>query len=350
MRIGTIPSASAAPVHSHAPWKHRRFPRPPDDLSPADPAAPVTVPNAFAVPSDHADAAPACLTIAGNDPSGGAGLAADLKTFAAMGVYGMGVLTVATDCVTRTGVEEVHALPAPFVRRQLDRVTADLAPAAVKTGMLFQEAIIRTVAEAAHTHGFSQGESRRDGKMPFVIDPVMTTQQGERLLSDGAEAALREELLPLARVATPSLPEAERLAGRDVRTKKAMRQAAEAILAMGPEAVIVTGGHLAEGPAADLLFDADGRTWLEAERVPRATRGAGDTFSAALAAGLAQGLALRAAAERAKAFVTGALRHAPERGGGSRPLWHEWFGAVPFDPPGNEAPAETPPSRAKNWA
>ena len=285
-------------------------------------------------PADLHDASgppPACLTIAGSDPSGGAGLQADLKSFAAMGVYGMSALTVATDCETQTGVEEVHALPPAFVRRQVDRVCADITPAAVKTGMLFEEEIIRTVAEAARAHGVSQ-----DGSTPLVVDPVMTTRRGERLLSDGAEAALVEALLPLATVVTPSLPEAERLVGRTVRTRKAMRQAAEALLDLGagagPAAVIITGGHLdADTKAADLLFDADGMVWLEAKRVPRTLRGAGDAFSAALAAGLARGLDLRAAADRAKTFVTGAIREAPERGRGDRPLWHGWFGTVPFE-------------------
>jgi hydroxymethylpyrimidine/phosphomethylpyrimidine kinase len=247
---------------------------------------------------------------------------ADLKTFAAAGAYGMGALTVATDCTTRSGVNEVRALEPAFVRHQIDRVAGDVAPAGVKTGMLFSQAIIRTVARAAREHGWAN-----DAQTPFVVDPVMTTRAGERLLSDGAEGAMREALLPLAMVATPSLPEAERLTGRDVRSRQAMRQAAEAILDLGAEAVVVTGGHLGAGePAVDLLLDADGKAWLEAERVPRTVRGAGDAFSAALAAGLAEGHALREAAERAKTYVTGAIRHAPERGGESagRPLWHEW--------------------------
>lgn len=222
--------------------------------------------------SDRSDTpAPAGLTIAGSDPSGGAGMQADLKTFAATGTYGMSALTVVTDCDTQHGVEDVHALPPAFVRRQIARVCADIAPAAVKTGMLYDEEIIRTVTEAAQKHGFHQ-----NGATPFVVDPVMTTRAGERLLSEGAETAMREVLLPMATVATPSLPEAERLAGREVRSRRAMRQAAEAILGLGAEAVIVTGGHLGESePAVDLLFDAEGKTWLEAERTRAARRARG---------------------------------------------------------------------------
>jgi len=178
---------------------------------------------------------PVCLMIAGSDPSGGAGLQADLKTFAARGVYGMSALTVATDCETLDGVQEVQPMPPAFVRRQIDRICTDIPPQAVKTGMLFSEAIICVVAEAV-----------RD--LPhLVVDPVMTTRRGERLLSDGAEGALTRELLPWATLVTPSLPEAERLTGQRVVSRSDMEEAAAEILALGPGAVCVTGGHLKEG-------------------------------------------------------------------------------------------------------
>lgn len=262
-----------------------------------------------------ADALPV-LTIAGSDPSGGAGMQADLKTFAACGVYGMAALTVATDCNTAEGVTQVEALPPAFVRRQIDRVCADIPPRAVKTGMLFSQEIIRVVAEAAARHAFTH----------FVVDPVITTRRGERLLSDGAEAALVEALLPRAAVTTPSLPEAARLADFPVETRADMARAAEAIHALGAAAVVVTGGHLADDRAADCFFDGRDTVWLEAERVPQQMHGAGDSFSAALAAGLAQDLALPAAVRRAKAFVTGAVQHAPGLGRGNGPLGHAWSG------------------------
>lgn len=257
---------------------------------------------------------PVCLTIAGSDPSGGAGLQADLKTFAAFGVYGMSALTVATDCETQVGVEETRPMPPAFMRRQIDCICADIPPQAVKTGMLFSEEIIRVVAEAAQEQDFPH----------LVVDPVMTTRRGERLLSDGAEEALMRELLPLATVATPSLPEAERLIGSPVRTRRDMEEAAAEILALGPGAVCVTGGHLDEEEAADCFYDGSDMRWLEAGRTPRKMHGAGDTFSAAIAAGLAKERELPEAVRQAKAYVTGAIRHAPGLGRGNGPLWHGW--------------------------
>lgn len=257
-----------------------------------------------------------CLTIAGNDPSGGAGLAADLKTFAARGVYSMAVLTVATDCDTQAGVEEVQPMPPAFVRRQIARVCTDIPPQAVKTGMLFSEEIIRVVAEALCEHA---------PQAALVVDPVMTTRRGERLLSDEAEETLADELFSLATVVTPSLPEAERLAGRRVLSRQDMEEAAAEIHALGPKAVCITGGHLGDDrPAADCFFDGDDILWLEAERAPRRMHGAGDTFSAATAGHVAQGVDVLEAVRQAKAYVTGAIRHAPRLGRGNGPLGHGW--------------------------
>lgn len=257
------------------------------------------------------------LTIAGSDPSGGAGLQADLKTFAALGVYGMSALTVATDCETLRGVTRVEAMPPAFVARQIERVWEDIPPGAVKTGMLYSEAIIREVAEAL----------RLRGPVPLVVDPVMTTRRGERLLSDGAEAALARELLPLAAIATPSLPEAERLTGLPVGTRGEVERAAAKILELGAGAVVVTGGHGSGPTAADCFASDHGVEWLEAERAPREVHGAGDTFSAAVAAGLARGRGLPEAVRRAKAYVTGAVHHAPAVGRGNGPLGHGWEAA-----------------------
>ena len=258
--------------------------------------------------STHHDAPPA-LTIAGIDPSGGAGLAADLKTFAAHGTYGMSVLTVATDCTTE-GVTDVHALPPAFVRRQLERVVDDIPPAAVKTGMLFNTAIIETVAQAAADLDL----------MPLVIDPVMTTRRGEPLLSEDAEAALRT-LIGKATVTTPSLPEAERLVGASIQSRADTEAAARAIHdRLHPAHVVITGGHASDETAADCWYNGDTIQWLEADRQPYAVHGGGDTFSAALTAGLAQNLEVEAALRRAKRFVTRAIRQAPPRGAGHRPL------------------------------
>ena len=253
--------------------------------------------------------APPVLTIAGIDPSGGAGLAADLKTFAAHGTYGMSVLTVATDCTTE-GVTDVHALPPAFVRRQLERVVHDIPPAAVKTGMLFNTAIIKTV-----THADADLDL-----MPLVIDPVMTTRRGEPLLSEDAEAALRT-LIGKATVTTPSLPEAERLVGASIQSRADTEAAARAIHdRLHPAHVVITGGHASDETAADCWYNGDTIQWLEADRQPYAVHGDGDTFSAALTAGIAQNLHIDVALRRAKQFVTRAIRMAPPRGAGHRPL------------------------------
>lgn len=253
--------------------------------------------------------APPVLTISGIDPSGGAGLAADLKTFAAHGTYGKSVLTVATDCTTE-GVTDVHALPPAFVRRQLERVVHDIPPAAVKTGMLFNTAIIKTV-----THADADLDL-----MPLVIDPVMTTRRGEPLLSNDAEAALRT-LIGHATVTTPSLPEAERLVDISIQSRADTEAAARAIHdRLHPAHVVITGGHASDETAADCWYNGDTIQWLEAERQPYAVHGAGYAFSAALTAGIAQNLHIDVALRRAKQFVTRAIRMAPPRGAGHRPL------------------------------
>lgn len=259
-----------------------------------------------------ASSAPTALTIAGSDPSGGAGLQADLKTFAALGVYGMSALTLATVGNTE-GVTDVYAMPVDVVAAQIDAVCRDIPPAAVKTGMLYSAPIIRAVSDAIDRHGLA----------PLVVDPVMTTRRGDRLLSDEAEAAL-VDLVARAVVVTPSRPEAERLAQRPIASRRDVERAAEAIFALGPRSVVITGGHTDEPAAADLFFDGEAMAWLTAERIPHAMHGAGDTFSAAIAAGLARGRALATAVREAKAFVTEAIRHAPPRGHGTRPLVQEW--------------------------
>lgn len=222
---------------------------------------------------------PAVLTIAGSDPSGGAGLQADMKTFQALGTYGMSVLTVATDCETKTGVQEVKAFPPSFVDRQLERVTSDILPQAIKIGMLYSRALIETVTAYV----------RADPRPWFVLDPVMTTRRGEALLPEAAESALRYDLLPLADT--------------------------------GPQAVVVTGGH-AQGPASDCAVINGQLMWFESERRDVTMHGAGDTFSAALTAALAQGLSLPKAVRNAKQFVAQSIQLAPNRGRSTTPPGH----------------------------
>lgn len=254
---------------------------------------------------------PSVLTIAGSDPSGGAGLQADLKTFEELGTYGTSVLTVATDCETKTGVQEIEALPSSFVARQLKRVTTDIPPRAIKTGMLYSRSLIEEVI--AHVD---------ENPSPwFVLDPVMTTRRGEVLLPEAAESAVRDHLLPLADVLTPSIPEAERLLQRPIESATDREAAARALTQAGPRAVIITGGH-AEGPAADYAVVDGERMWLESERRDTTMHGAGDTFSAALTAALAREASLPEAVRTAKQFVTQAIQTASDRGRGTTPPNH----------------------------
>jgi len=255
---------------------------------------------------------PPVLTIGGSDPSGGAGVQADLKTFAALGAYGMSVLTVVTDCTTE-GVEDLHVLPPSFVVRQLERVVEDVPPAAVKTGMLFDASLIQAVTDAMPRLGLDS----------LVVDPVMTTRRGETLLSPNAVEAMRR-LAGHATVVTPSRPEAAELAGMAVGTGSDVERAAQAIHAdLAPEHVVVTGGHAGGESAADCWFNGTETRWLKADRQPYAVHGAGDSFSAALTVGLAAGRAVEDSIRGAKAFVTEAIRHAPDRGRGNRPPAHE---------------------------
>jgi len=251
------------------------------------------------------------LTVAGSDPSGGAGIQADLKTFAAFEVYGAAVITCATAQNT-TGVRAVHELPAVFVAAELDAVLDDLAVGAAKSGMLGSAAIVEVVAE----------RFARAGAPPLVVDPVMVATSGDRLIHDDAVAVVRARLLPCARLVTPNLAEAAVLSGRPVASDAERRDAARAIRDLGAGAVLVKGGH-ASGPATDLLLDADGFEEIAGERLDVGPlHGAGCTLSAAIAAGIACGRDLRAAVRDAKRFVGEAIRRAPAVGRGARPLDH----------------------------
>lgn len=252
------------------------------------------------------------LTIAGSDSGGGAGIQADLKTFTALGVYGMSALTAVTAQNT-TGVQGVYPLTPDQVAAQIDSVLSDIGTDAAKTGMLFDAPIIRAVADRIRHYQVRN----------LVIDPVMIAKGGQPLLLEQAQEALRSDLLPLAAVVTPNLPEAEVLTGLDIRTPDEMAAAGRRLLAMGARAAVVKGGHLEGATADDLLITPEGEEWLPAERIPtRHTHGTGCTFSAAIAAGLAQGLPLRDAVVQAKAFITLAIRKAPGLGAGHGPTNH----------------------------
>ncbi len=256
------------------------------------------------------------LTIAGSDPGGGAGIQADLKTFAAFGVYGLSAVTSVTVQDT-LGFRGALAVPPPVVAGQIEAALSDIGADAVKTGMLGSAAVIKAAASGLR--------KRRAGRL--VVDPVLCAKNGSPLLEPRAINALIRELLPLALVVTPNAPEAERLAGVEVKNASGARRAARAIRALGPAFVLVKGGHLDGTGCEDLLFD--GRSFA-ALRSPRAdtrhTHGTGCTLSAAIAAGLALGLDVPAAVRRAKRYVTGAIRNAPCLGKGAGPLEHFWEG------------------------
>jgi hydroxymethylpyrimidine/phosphomethylpyrimidine kinase len=246
---------------------------------------------------------PVALTIAGSDPSGGAGIQADLKTFSALGVYGTAVLTALTAQST-LGVTGIHTVPAQFVRDQLDTLLADVRVDAIKIGMLATAPIIEAVAAFL-------GERSRDGADPHpivVLDPVMVSASGSRLLDDGAVAAMCA-LLPLASVITPNLPEAAALLGQDeARDVDVMRAQARALRDRGARRVLLKGGHLTGADATDLWLDGDGERLLHAPRVPtRNTHGTGCSLSSAIAALVPQRGSWLAAVTDAKSWLTGAL-------------------------------------------
>jgi hydroxymethylpyrimidine/phosphomethylpyrimidine kinase len=253
---------------------------------------------------------PIALTIAGSDPSGGAGVQADLKTFHRFGVYGEAALTLVTVQNT-VRVSRVEVMPPDLVVEQIEAVLEDIPPAAAKTGALGSAAVARAVARVAERFQF-----------PLVIDPVMVSKHGLPLLSAEAVRVLRDELLPRAALATPNIPEAESLTGIVVRGMEEMRRAAEQILAMGPRAVLIKGGHLM-GDAVDLLWD--GSRWDEFPALRIATRhthGTGCTYSAAITAELARGMELKEAVASGKRFIQEAIRTNPGLGRGSGPVNH----------------------------
>jgi hydroxymethylpyrimidine/phosphomethylpyrimidine kinase len=258
---------------------------------------------------------PRALTIAGSDSGGGAGIQADLKTFSALGVFGMTAITAVTVQNTR-GVSGFETLAPATVRAQIEAVATDIGVDAAKTGMLASAEIVEAVADAVEATGI----------VNLVVDPVFVSKHGHALLAPDAVASLRGRLLPLATLVTPNLPEAEGLTGLEVRTPDDMRRAAAAIVALGPRGVLVKGGHATGTPeAADLLVVDGIEAWLRVPRIDTPhTHGTGCTLSAAIAGHLATGASLEDAVREGKAFVTEAIRHALAIGGGIGPVDQLW--------------------------
>ena len=261
------------------------------------------------------------LTIAGSDSGGGAGIQADLKTFSALGAYGASVITALTAQNTK-GVTGIHDVPAEFVTAQIDAVFSDLRVDAVKIGMLSRPEVIRAVAAGLDRWGATQ----------VVLDPVMIATSGDPLIAPEAIATIVTELMPRALLITPNLPEAARLIGAAVAaSEEEMVAQATALLALGPTAVLLKGGHGVGAESSDLLFTAAGSRWLRARRhQTRNTHGTGCTLSSAIAAGLAKGVSLEDAVCAAKVYVTDAIAAADGLavGHGHGPVHHfyRWWG------------------------
>ena len=254
------------------------------------------------------------LSIAGSDSGGGAGIQADLKTFSALGVYGMTAITAVTVQNTQ-GVSGFQEIDPDTVAGQVLAVVSDIGVDAAKTGMLASAGIIAAIAGAL-----------RETPVPYlVVDPVFVSKHGHLLLREDAVDALKNDLLPLATLVTPNTHEAAGLAGFEVASRADMERAAKVILGFGPKAVLMKGGHLDEGVAADLLVDGGGSEWIQAARIDTPnTHGTGCTLSAAITAYLAKGADLVSAVRSGKAFVTEAIRHSLAIGKGIGPVNPLW--------------------------
>lgn len=254
------------------------------------------------------------LTIAGSDSSAGAGIQADLKTFAAHGVFGVSAITAITAQNT-TGVIAAAPIAADLVTAQIEAVAADLDVHAAKTGMLANAAIVEAVAAAA-----------ADLELPLlIVDPVIVSTSGAPLLDDEGLLAMKKELLSKAHAVTPNIPEAEMLSGVTIRSDEDRREAAKRIFDLGAAHVLITGGHAGSERIVDLVYDGEVFTDYATERVAgQHTHGTGCTFSAALTAHLALGRSLHEAIPLAQVYVAGAIRHAPGIGRGAGPMNHFW--------------------------
>lgn len=254
------------------------------------------------------------LIIAGSDSGGGAGIQADIKTVTALGAFAMTAVTALTAQNTK-GVAAIHEVPAAFVVDQLKAVLSDIGADSVKTGMLHRADIIEAVADVLAVEGVD---------IPIVIDPVMMAKGGHALLEEQAVYALTSRLLPLAHVLTPNIPEAEALTGMKINDRDDARRAIRKLAALGPKAVLLKGGHLAGDVIIDLLLDDGGELHIFEDRRINSdsTHGTGCTLASAIAAGLAQGMTLKDAVKRARAYVRKAISTAPGLGGGHGPLNH----------------------------
>ena len=254
------------------------------------------------------------LTIAGSDSGGGAGIQADLKTFAAHGIYGTSAITAVTAQNT-LGVTTFEALSADLVTAQIEAVMSDIGANAAKTGMLANAAIVEAVAAAVE-----------DLDVPWLlVDPVMIAKSGDRLLDDEALGAMKSELLRRAFLVTPNVPEAETLSGVTIRSDEDRREAARRIVALGAAHVVIKGGHFPSDDITDLLYDGHRFVEFRTERVAgRHTHGTGCTFAAAITSQLALGRTLQEAIPLAQQYVAGAIRSGPNLGRGHGPMNHFW--------------------------
>lgn len=252
------------------------------------------------------------LTIAGTDPSGGAGIQADLKTFQEREVYGMSVITSLVAQNT-TGVQAIHHVPVEFLKQQLESIFSDIIPAAVKTGMIASEEMMRCIAAMLN-----------DANTIYVMDPVMYAKSGHALMGEDSRDALKTHLVPLASLVTPNVPEAEELTGMRIEDEASMKTAAKRIVReYGAKAVLMKGGHMEDALAADWLYDGENFTSYTAERIPtKHTHGTGCTYSAAITAELAKGRSLQEAVKIGKEFVTDAIRYSLQLGKGNGPTNH----------------------------
>jgi hydroxymethylpyrimidine/phosphomethylpyrimidine kinase len=263
--------------------------------------------------SDDTTTAARALTIAGSDSGGGAGIQADLKTFAAFGVYGASAITAVTAQNTLE-VADWLAMPPELVQKQIDAVLTDIGADAVKTGMLANAGIIKTVSAAMREHGVEQ----------LVVDPVMVAKGGHKLLEDDAVSAIVRDLLPLALVVTPNLPEAEVLTNRRIMSWHDARGAAAQLVEMGARSAVIKGGHFDDAVSStDLYYDGQAYREFTSVRVhTKNTHGTGCTFAAAIAAGLAKGMSPADAIALAKSYTTLAIQHAYPIGAGHGPVHH----------------------------
>ena len=253
------------------------------------------------------------LTIAGSDSGGGAGIQADLKTFHSFGIFGLSVLTSVTAQNT-LGVHAIYDLPASIVAAQIDAVIKDIEVDAVKTGMISNREIIETIVNRIKKYRISQ----------LVVDPVMVAKSGDRLLKKDAETVFLKNLLPLSFLVTPNIPEAEIISGTKILNIEDAKKAAKIIQALGPDFILLKGGHLHEENAIDILFDGNLYNYFKAERIDTVnTHGTGCTLSASITACLSQGMNVQNAIQVAKDYITRAIQYAPDNiGKGSGPLYH----------------------------